>query len=415
MEHLAFVIIDLVLSIDRSFQKPIDRSIPDIDALLDDPTAYLSKGEMVFRPVKRYGTVFSLAVLICGMLLLAAIPALVDMAQNVQPGKAPRSGIAIIVVSAAIGVPLLCCWALFRLFRGGQAILTQDGITFVYSRTSVSCPWVLFGARGHPIRLDRSRVLIPIRAEAIPLVEITKDGAVVEQGGTLKTKQIEFRFPASIVMRDLYEVRLQEFAQLLLDIGSSHAVPADRSAMLDSHSGPSSLPSLFSLRDDGVVRVPSTHLSFPPLCCSCCAPTRGLHTFRFDRTWGIIDGTSHVKLTAPLCDSCSPRDSGTYWKTFASWIGIGLAAVPAIGLGLWVFAILNPELDDRTAGLVVGLACVAAIVCPFLSIVAGHRYGKAKSSVIRVQSYSPGSGMLLLRFRNQEYARLVLDYLESNS
>src|SRR5262249_39238246 len=125
------------------------------------------------------------------------------------------------------GVPFVTIGTLLYWMRGGEVVLTIDGVCFCFRSSIVVCPWRLFHAPGEPEWLDLSTIVMTANPSAIGDVRLHRDGIEIDYDEPIRTKQFRFRskhtqrisnnfgYP-EIALRDLYRARLNEIASLIL-------------------------------------------------------------------------------------------------------------------------------------------------------------------------------------------------------
>ena len=215
-----FLFAELVIWIDRLFEKSLQRVLPDLERLRADPAAVLDEGPLTIGPARRYGTGVALGLLASGPGLLIALlvfVALVDPPQG-PPNRSPA--IQATLGALLVGVPLGSIWLVLRWLRGGHLVLHRQGVELRYRRWTVFCPWELFDRDGLPEQQRRDRLRLPIAPAAVPYVVATRrDGYCLPEGQLIRTRQFRLCSPNEAVLIALYEVRLAEIGPLLLHLG----------------------------------------------------------------------------------------------------------------------------------------------------------------------------------------------------
>src|SRR5581483_5537351 len=147
---------------------------------------------------------------------------------------------------------------------------------FVYRGRTVFCPWALFQTAGAPYQPDHKRVILPAN-DGTPVALTDAPGNVTARpAAEVKTKPLAACAHGQVALADLYEVKLGEFAELLLHLGRQlgdgrwHAADepvANGEAPAKRVVGPATAEA------NGWLRVRLTRLPFPPVCLGC-----GMHT-----------------------------------------------------------------------------------------------------------------------------------------
>jgi hypothetical protein len=220
MEHWLIIgFVDLLLWIDTLSRRKLESVIPNVEELLSHPEETLAVQDITIGPARRFGTGGCLG-LLAG--LVCAVLAAELMIHPLIPlqGPRPHPMVGVGVLGALLLILLLCVIFMVRFFRGGSMILTPAGVALWYRSTVVNCPWAVFNAPGQPVKPSRDRLVIPISAQAIPLVEAWKHGALIGSGADLKTYQWKLKSDCAAVLKDHYQVRDSiNLAGLLLKLG----------------------------------------------------------------------------------------------------------------------------------------------------------------------------------------------------
>jgi len=215
---------DLLVWIDKQFLKSLEQAVPDLDRLLAEPARRLSEEPITIGPRKKY-----VATLLLGFAL--AIPnwmwILVLFASFRDDKKGPLlerpdgpfllALLLGVVLGVLVGTTLVAWWIL----RGGQMMLTSEGVELRYRQSVVSCPWSLFLADGEPLKRGAGDVLLPVQPKAVPLVELYQRGNLRAQGKAIKSRQLRFKGRDRALISGLYIVRTIELAELLISLGNT--------------------------------------------------------------------------------------------------------------------------------------------------------------------------------------------------
>lgn len=212
--------------LDNRFRRKLSKVVLNVEELTQSPRQLLTKEEVAIGPGSRIATSIFLGLIVSAMLSCGMVLSLNDRVD--ARGKKTTEGR--IVAVAALLMPIIVILAFVRILRGGTLVLNANGVFFTLRRQTVVCPWELFAVPGNPVSLDESTAAIPVNPAYIHLVQKLLDDSIIESGETIRTKQFRFRLRSSplvtgsgglpeVALRDLYQVRIQEIAGLLLRIG----------------------------------------------------------------------------------------------------------------------------------------------------------------------------------------------------
>src|SRR5262249_31227901 len=152
--HLLFLVGQLVNALDRWFQRPLARVVPQWEQLLDEPARTLAEGEIVIGPKPR---------LLSNLLLAASWSFLIVLiARLIMMGpqrfwRLDRSIVGAWIAVAAVGFDIVSWWR-----RGGQVLLEANGATLRNGATDVVCPWLVFNITGDPFPIGNKGTLLPV-------------------------------------------------------------------------------------------------------------------------------------------------------------------------------------------------------------------------------------------------------------
>jgi hypothetical protein len=374
--------------------RPLTQAVPDLDQLLADPRAYLEAGPLAFGPRRMYG-----------LALLFALPGLALLLSGALAGRPDGERIAL-GVALLIGACVWLGWSL--LLRGHEIVLHPEGVEVTYRDSTVWAPWALFNTDGQAFVADADSPLVgltlPVNPEVLPFVELRQGRVVIGYG--VQARGPQWRFPSrhEVVLPGRYEVRSADLGELLLELGRrlGRKPPAGLPPR-DAYPAEEEAPGLGS---SGWVIVSLTRLRFPPCCCDCGRATaRGITVpvaARWDSTLGLLTNTYRcVELTVPVCADCQARLRARQARS--AWRGTSAGALAGCALG-WL--LVPPA--ARLLGALGGLA--AGGLAGFL---AGTAAGGALP--VQVRRYAPGQGTLELRFRNPDYAALLVEHLRAGT
>jgi hypothetical protein len=254
------------------FQQSLPQAISDLDRLLARPAEMLEHGDITIDPERNYLWPTLLTLLFVIPLWFGCVVALIV--------RLPAPGLGPLVWGLVATAPLVIVSFLLlaRLFRGGPCVLTKTGVAFQLRRKTVFCPWALFDTPGRPLPMIMVQrppdvlavlpvqsqrclsVVLPVRPEAVSLVEARKDDVVVAQGTQASTRHFKFRSAHEAELRG-FAVSAEELGGLLLHLGRALG-PGVRS----QESGVASPASRAATRDkNGWITVSLTRVTFPPL------------------------------------------------------------------------------------------------------------------------------------------------------
>lgn len=388
MEWLVVAFVNFIIWIDKQFQKPLYRVVPDLDRLLHNPAETLAAGPITIGPKKRYASAIALGlflalILTCGSLFWI---------ERIPGGVPPLARLLFILM--ILGLPLALILMMLRILRGGRLTLTADGVELLYRGLVVHCPWALFNAVGQPFSPGYRRIHVPVAPAAVPFVEVRRHDTVIAQGLRVRTRQFWFDSAAGAVLKSLYEVKSKEIGELLLSLGYllGTSLPKDAEAALHPHLEEMTVTEPAIRGKDGWVTVQLTRLAFPPLCCSCGDPTRSTRKFRGKTA--LRD--DHVFIMVPTCDSCQAARL-SLWRRSLFW-GTFLGFASPLFLGF------VGSLFFRTP-VFFGLGLFLSFFGALFGLWLGNVIGRRRSRPVQIKRYSPHKGTVAIRFRRAEYTR----------
>jgi len=374
----------------------LTRFLPDLEDLVHDPHAYLTREPVTIGPRQMYGLAFLFG-LAGGAFLLSCILARGDEGERL-----------------ALGIGLLCGasvwlgWSL--MMRGHSLVLHADGVEVKYRDTSVWCPWAVFNVDGHAFVPDgdspRVGLTLPLSPESVPFIELRRDDTPIAHGAQVKGRQWNFINAHTVVLPARYEVMADELGEFLLLLGRrlgrqvpKGAPPPDAYHMQQLDELPA------APNAGGWITVHLTRLAFPPNCCACGERTSRMMSFPIASRWDTLSGlviaaSQPLEVPIPVCETCQQRirerqhRGGIRGMQAGALLFAGLATLLAWGQG-W---------GDISMLLVVGLAALA------VGGLTGFLLGTLLSKRLPAElgRYSPSEGTLALRFRYPEYAARVL-------
>src|SRR5438270_515236 len=159
--------------------------LPGLDDLLYDPAAYLREGVLVVGPRR-----------VSGLSALFGVMGVLCLVACAVTGRW-RDEKLLIGIGLLLGAVVWLGWSL-RL-RGHELVLHPEGVEVRYRDSVVWCPWALFNAEGTPAVPDRDDprvgLVLPVWPEAVPFVELRRDGAPVAHGARVDAAQMRFSAP----------------------------------------------------------------------------------------------------------------------------------------------------------------------------------------------------------------------------
>ena len=369
--------------------------LPDLDDLRESPADYLGIGPVVIGPRRMYGLAFLFAV--PGVALLLAY----------FYGKPDPERIAL-GVGLLLGSMVWFGWSLWA--RGHALVLQRDGVEVKHHGLSVWCPWAVFNAAGEPhvpeVDSPFSGLILPVAADALPFIELRKDESVIAHGLQVRGPQFLIVAADEVILPGRYEVASRDLGDLLLRLGQTlgNRLPR-RAPPSEAYQGePEPVP---DIDPAGWITARATRLRFPPSCCVCREPTR--ETMQFEAWsrggWAIrifLPRVRHeVAIAVSVCPECQAETRARLARGGARGLAAGVLAGPA---ALMLCHLAGWAGDVRSIAL---LGCAAA--GGLLGFAVGHALSSRPP--VQVRGYVPTRGTVRLRFRNPEYAALVVDLM----
>jgi hypothetical protein len=411
----------IVNGIDGLFEKSLQRAIPDLDQLLEDPHKTLDHRAIIIGPRRTYCS----ATLVGVILALAGIGVCVIIFSIIEdlPGRKKFSDAFWL---GALTPVALCCFVFgFRIFRGGYCILTQEGAEFRYRKKVVCCSWPVFHAWGQQVFIKESNLLLlPISPHATDsIMEMNKDESEARYTGLeVHTPQWETHTPVEAALKPLYVVKIQELGGLLLQLGRklgadqavAQALPAQTDWSESTKTQPqlqasgqfrqsaegqpartqllpadSRLIPIAFQEKDGWLRFSLTRFYLPPFCCICTVPTGNSLLYNLPNRGQSDPYPIHL----PTCDLCRRTMRRRKRITILFMLGLPLAFLLAIVL----------LFDPLRAWL--SLLLIILALASFLGswIISESFFGPPAK--VR---YSSKKGTLRIWFRNADFVKLVL-------
>jgi hypothetical protein len=374
MEHGIILLIEAIIALDRRLQKPLTAVVPELPRLRAAPREYLAEEPLVIGPRRPYAVAGVLGMLVSLAVFVVFVIAALDRPRNqpIAPIYVAGAGLAILVSGAAT-TALLLHW-----LRGGSAVLRPQGVEFVYRGRSIFCPWTLFQAPGAPYQPDHKRVILPANDVVVLAERRGDDDYGAKRAQEIKSPPVTACADSQIALSDLYEVRLADLAQLLLelgprlgdgDLGTANFAEVPRVPLATAEAG-------------GWLRVRLTRLPFPPMCCRCGNVTREAIALP-------LDARNNARIELPVCLACQAERTNQRRRALLWGVGLGLA--PAI---LWVLA-AGPLLRF-------GVVCLGVGVLLPMGVVVGAIVGlilRDRADPVRFREYMASAGTVQMRLK----------------
>jgi hypothetical protein len=407
MEHLIFLLIHFVIWLDSLSIKPLKKAVPNLGQLFANPRGVLAVEPITIGPVRRYASAIALGLLIA-VLLWATIAIVVVVGLDIAGQRQQKE----LAIGLLLCVPLIlipaCIWVMIRVLRGATLVASSEGVEIHYRGAAVKCPWSLFHVTGQPFRPKKDRVLLPVAAAAIPLIELHRRDSLVEQGTKVKTPFLAVKAGNHLSLRALFEVDALEVGTFLLQLGPRLGEPLrpGATALLHINGTAPVAESTVNADDDGWLVITLTRLHFPPFCCECGTACSTHREFRGQSSLLRLgplrlDGTEFVRVSVPVCQECQDQFRSSYRRMVLRGSLFGLAAplLPGVVASAWLrspFPIL-----------------ASAILALLLALI-GYAIGRRKAlrdQPVRLERYTPNDGTVAIRFRKPEYQEAVVEFM----
>jgi hypothetical protein len=371
MEHGIILLIEAIIALDRRLQKPLNRVVPELPRLRAAPRDFLAEEPLIIGPRRPYAVAGVIGVLVALGVMTVFILAALDRPRNqpLDPGYVAAAAVAVFVSGVAT-IALLLHW-----LRGGSAVLRTEGVEFIYRRRSVFCPWSLFHAPGAPYQPDHKRVILPANDAVVLAERAGEDNYAARRASEMKSPALTGCAESQIALSDLYEVRLADFAQLLLELGTSLSDGVLVSAEPGRYLAPLATP-----EPGGWLRIRLTRLPFPPVCCRCGNLTRETISLP-------LDARNTAQIDLPMCLACQVERMSRRRRALLWGAGLGLA--PAV---LWILA-AGPLLRWGVVCLGVGVLLPVSMV---IGIIVGFII-RDRAEPVRFREYSTTAGTVAMR------------------
>jgi hypothetical protein len=376
--------------------QPLSRFLPDLEDLLNDPRAVLTREPVTIGPRQMYGLAFLFGLGGTAFLLSCVLAGQGD-------GERLALGIGLL-----IGASVWLGWSL--KLRGHSLVLHPEGVEVRYRDTAVWCPWAVFNVDGHAFVPDadspRVGLTLPVASEAIPFVELRREDSPISNGSQVRGRQWQLIASDTVVLPARYEVMAGELGELLLTLGRRLGRQLPRGTPPTEAFDTPKFEDVPAHPDaGGWITVHLTRLIFPPYCCECGGRTGRTMSFHVESRWDtVVDffvrSNNPLEVPIPVCEACQQRirdrqhRGGMLGMRTGAFLTCGLATILAFREG-W---------RDGSLLFVVGLGALA------VGGIAGFILGTLLSKRLpaELSRYSPSRGTLALRFRHPEYAARLL-------
>lgn len=371
MEHGIILLIEAIFALDRKLQKPLSQVLPDQNRLRESPREFLAEEPVVFGPRRPYAVATVIGIMAAVGVLIVFIIASLDRPRNQPIDPAYVAGAFLAIAASGIATMLLT----LRWMRGGSAVLRPEGVEFVYRKRVLFCPWELFQAPGAAYQPDHKRVILPANDAVVIGERIGNDEFRARPASEVKSTPLTACADGQIAINDLYELRLLELGQLLLELAAR--LGNGRSNFQVGQAGPS-LP-LASAEKGGWMRVRLTRLPFPPVCCRCAGFAREGITLP-------LDPRNTARIEVPLCPTCQAER--TLRRRRAMWWGVGITLAPAT---MWLLA-AGPLMRFGDVCMGIGVLLPIGLV---LGLVVGFIL-RDRAEPVRFREYSAAAGTVCM-------------------
>ncbi len=373
----------------------LERVLPDLDELLEDPHAYLSEAPLAFGPRRMYGLAILFAV--PGVLLLLSCGI-----RGAIVGEELAMGVGLL-----LGAAVWAGWSL--MMRGHELVLHPEGVEVIYFDTVIWAPWALFHVEGRPFVPDsdspHAGLTLPIDRKMVPYVRQQRSGVVLAWGRAVTGPQWRFSGHDEVVLPGRYEINSLDIGELLLVLGHRlGSQPPREKPPFDAEPLPESEPSIMT-DTAGWITLPLTRLRLPQCCSRCAGPRDDTLTLRVtprvDWVVGIfLGGVRGIEVPIPVCTPCKELIEARQRR--GGFLGLGIGMLFGVALGLVLAAWLGDWRDDAlwlgtSFGFLVG-AILGSVTGTLLT---------AKLPV-RLRRYSPSRGLVSAQFENPQIAQQVL-------
>ncbi len=216
VEHLLFAVaVDIILAIDRFFQRRLRSAVPDHDELWNESETLLERQDVVIGPMRCYAQAVVLG-LLCGFALSCGwVFYRIDKPMVGDAARIDR----VLLLGAVFVVPLLGIGFFWHWLRGGVMVLRRHGVVLRYRNQRVYCDWSVFHTSLAANQKKGNRWYMPINTSAVYGVIQSRLNSVIACGREVRTYPLYFRSDGHMVMRDVYAVRFADLAALLLHLG----------------------------------------------------------------------------------------------------------------------------------------------------------------------------------------------------
>jgi hypothetical protein len=381
-------LIRFLLRLDERALLALEKWVPDLDRVLNNPQEALDGRDIEIGPWNRYVERYVLPVL-----LIIPTLTIIFLADTLA-----------VTVGATLAW-LLLAGALVSTSRGGSCLLQSEGVEFRHRDATVFCPWDLFHVGGQPIyHLEEHRLDLPVQPAAIGSIQVWKNDRLIGEGLEASARHVEV-LPSvgEIHLKLKYGVKPEELGCFLLELGRKLGTP------LEQVTPQAPAPSFLPVQSDqgGWIQVSVTRLRFPPFCCDCGQATDRGQKFRGHPSFFSTSTNSFVDVIAPVCGNCQRLNHAHYWRTFFKTVFLVVLAMTALGFLLGVVLDLCGVTPGPGAMTVI-MTCCGLIASLGLSWFFATLRARAVWAPLYLSDYRPNHGTIRLRFRSGQYAELFL-------
>jgi hypothetical protein len=394
MEHFVFrLVVRFVHHLNQRSQRSLPELVADYPALLADPDRALREHPVHIAGAQRYGSVLVGTALLWMIASLVVCAGVADLDINPPAARRPIAILLLVVWSVA---PFASWFAAKRFLasRAGIAVLNRDGVTMACRNEMVFCPWELFATIGKPVCTSRTRVLVPVAAEALPDMVVQRNGNV-DYSGTIQTRLLTYESGNQIALRQLYQVDVGEMASLFLHMGKVFG----RTQAVKGH--PRETVAFEVKQDSGWIRAQVSRLNFPPQCCSCGAPPSGKLVIRTSTPlYRRAFDDRRLALHVPICAKCLQDNKRRRRPLVLRGFLFAALLFPALFLLTGLLAIAAP-----------GLAVVGVLATIIVPLVVGSRAiarSRRVAAPVQARRWNPRDGTVQLRFLWHAYGEAAL-------
>ena len=224
---MEFLIIHLIVGIDRRLRPRLAKVIPDQIAILSNPAEYFSLHGGIQIGPRRYPCGSAVGGIPLGGILGLILG--IFLADDILAVNASRNGVIVLtgLLGAMLGTVLIWHWS-----RGGELHLVPSGVVFSFRRCDVLVPWCLFRSES-PARIrDDGWVECPLDWELAERIVLVKNAQLLGSGQDIQTSHVRVdrpgffsrlranrdHTPRFVAFADNFSVRPEEWLPFLQQI-----------------------------------------------------------------------------------------------------------------------------------------------------------------------------------------------------